>query len=75
MRLCNDHAADGLLLMTAPNVCCPPHPLMSARYLMSLQQLTTLWLADNPCTKLPHYRAVVVANLPKLENLDNVSIK
>ena len=42
---------------------------------MGLQHLRVLWLADNPCTKLRHYRAVVVANLPQLENLDNVAVK
>lgn len=48
---------------------------LSSRYLMPLRELRVLWLADNPCTKLPHYRAFVVANLPKLENLDNVAVK
>lgn len=42
---------------------------------MTLRDLKVLWLADNPCTKLPHYRAFVVANLPGLENLDNVAVK
>lgn len=41
---------------------------------MSLPQLRVLWLADNPCSKLPHYRAFVVANLPNLENLDNLCV-
>lgn len=49
--------------------------LLCVRYLMGLQHLRVLWLADNPCTKLPYYRAVVVANLPDLENLDNVAVK
>ena len=52
------------------DVCAGP-----CRYLMGLQHLRVLWLADNPCTKLPYYRAVVVANLPNLENLDNVAVK
>lgn len=55
-----------------------PYPSLScahARYLMTLRDLKVLWLADNPCTKLPHYRAFVVANLPGLENLDNVAVK
>jgi Leucine-rich repeat (LRR) protein len=30
--------------------------LAELRYIMLLQDLRVLWLADNPCTKLPHYR-------------------
>jgi hypothetical protein len=42
---------------------------------MPLEQLRVLWLSDNPCCQLPHYRAFVVAQLPQLESLDNVPIR
>jgi hypothetical protein len=42
---------------------------------MPLQNLRVLWLAENPCTKLPHYRAFVVAHLPSLENLDDEAVR
>ncbi|WIA13460.1 hypothetical protein OEZ85_007040 [Tetradesmus obliquus] len=48
--------------------------LNDIRFLMPLPHLKVLWLSDNPCAELPHYRQVVVANLPGLEKLDNVEV-
>lgn len=42
---------------------------------MPLQHLRVLWLSDNPCCQLPHYRAFVCAQLPQLESLDNQPIR
>lgn len=42
---------------------------------MPLQHLSVLWLADNPCCTLPHYRPLVIVNMPQLECLDNVPIR
>lgn len=65
------HVSNEWASVAAFCVMCP----VLCRYLMCLQELRVLWLADNPCTKLPHYRAFVVAHLPNLEELDNVPVK
>ena len=33
--------------------------LVELQWLVHLQNLHTLWLSDNPCAELPHYRAQV----------------
>lgn len=45
--------------------------LAEVQYLVSLQQLTVLWLWDNPCADNPNYRAQVISMLPNLVKLDN----
>lgn len=41
---------------------------------MPLQQLKILWLSDNPCAEVPHYRSFVIAHLRSLEKLDNLDV-
>ena len=40
-------------------------------YLKHLPQLRVLWLSENPCTDVEHYRFTVIRNLPGLVKLDN----
>ena len=42
------------------------------KFLKNLPRLTVLWLSDNPCTNVNHYRETVIRNLPHLKKLDNV---
>eukprot|EP00891_Asterochloris_glomerata_P002778 jgi/Astpho2/2778/gw1.00050.205.1_t len=37
--------------------------LVELQWLVHLQDLHTLWLSDNPCAELPHYRAQVCCTL------------
>lgn len=41
-------------------------------HLKELDNLTRLWLSDNPCTDTPNYRHTVIKTLPQLTLLDNV---
>eukprot|EP00055_Hartaetosiga_balthica_P018738 m.135275 g.135275 ORF g.135275 m.135275 type:complete len:231 (-) comp9886_c0_seq1:1002-1694(-) len=43
-------------------------------YLMGLENLTILWISDNPVATAPNYRHTVIRNLPKLEKLDNIDV-
>ena len=36
--------------------------------------LEILWLNENPCTQIQHYREIVIKNLPTLLNLDNTEV-
>ena len=40
--------------------------------LKNLPKLRVLWLSDNPCANVEHYRMTVLKNLPKLTKLDTV---
>mmetsp|Transcript_13752 Transcript_13752/g.32314 ORF Transcript_13752/g.32314 Transcript_13752/m.32314 type:complete len:437 (+) Transcript_13752:67-1377(+) len=44
--------------------------LADVRHLKSLRNLQVLWLSDNPCATLPHYRVYVLQQLPQLKKLD-----
>lgn len=41
-------------------------------HLKELDNLTRLWLSDNPCTETSNYRHTVIKTLPQLTLLDNV---
>lgn len=43
-------------------------------YLVELQDLRKLWLAENPCADFDNYRMTVLKALPQLEFLDNVKV-
>ncbi|XP_054280295.1 uncharacterized protein LOC128998264 isoform X2 [Macrosteles quadrilineatus] len=43
-------------------------------YLRELPDLSTLWLAENPCASSPGYRLAVIKALPRLEKLDDVVV-
>eukprot|EP00873_Tetraselmis_striata_P010561 jgi/Tetstr1/430825/TSEL_020608.t1 len=49
--------------------------LADVQYLVSLPELSVLWLSDNPCAETPDYRAQVIRALPALTKLDNEEIK
>lgn len=38
------------------------------------QQMRVLWLSENPCTALPHYRRYVLHHLPGLTKLDSLDV-
>lgn len=42
--------------------------------LRGLAKLRILWLMDNPCASLPHYRAFAIYCCPGLSNLDGVGV-
>jgi len=43
-------------------------------HLKGLRNLRVLWLGDNPCATLPHYRQYVLHHLPKLEKIDSQDV-
>lgn len=43
--------------------------------LKNLPKLRVLWLSDNPCANVEHYRMTVLKNLPKLTKLDTVVVE
>ncbi|CAG2170632.1 unnamed protein product, partial [Oppiella nova] len=43
-------------------------------YLIDLQELKKLWLAENPCSEFDNYRSTVLKALPNLEYLDNIRV-
>ena len=48
--------------------------LNEIKYLTSCENLSVLWLSENPICDNPNYRAVVVGVLPQLNKLDDVVI-
>jgi len=48
--------------------------LAEVQYLMDLRQLKVLWLSENPCANLPHYRTYVLHHLPGLTKLDAIDV-
>jgi len=46
--------------------------LSELAYLQCLPNLCVLWLSENPCAYLPHYRQTVLRYLPTLRKLDNI---
>lgn len=43
--------------------------------LKNLPKLRVLWLSDNPCATVEHYRMTILKNLPKLTKLDTVVVE
>ena len=43
-------------------------------YLVPLQNLKIIWLAENPIAQIAGYRQHVIRKLPQLEKLDNVEV-
>lgn len=48
--------------------------LSEVQHLVNLRHLRVLWLNDNPCAKLPHYRQYVLHHLPSLAKLDSQDV-
>eukprot|EP00928_Gymnodinium_smaydae_P008855 TRINITY_DN13255_c0_g1_i1.p1 TRINITY_DN13255_c0_g1~~TRINITY_DN13255_c0_g1_i1.p1 ORF type:complete len:475 (+),score=68.17 TRINITY_DN13255_c0_g1_i1:113-1537(+) len=48
--------------------------LEEVTHLANLRQLRVLWLSDNPCATLPHYRLYVLSLLPNLLKLDSQDV-
>ena len=48
--------------------------LNEIKYLTSCENLSVLWLSENPICDNPNYRAVVVGVLPQLNKLDDIVI-
>lgn len=48
--------------------------LNEIKYLTDCQNLSVLWLSENPICDNPNYRAVVICILPQLQKLDDVAI-
>jgi len=43
-------------------------------HLKGLRHMRVLWLGDNPCATLPHYRQYVLHHLPNLEKIDSQDV-
>ena len=48
--------------------------LNEIKYLTECQNLSVLWLSENPICDNPNYRSVVICVLPQLQKLDDVTI-
>lgn len=48
--------------------------LSEVQHLMNLRHLRVLWLNDNPCSTLAHYRHYVLHHLPHLTKLDSQDV-
>lgn len=48
--------------------------LNEIRYLKNLRNMRVLWLSDNPCASLPHYRQYVLHHLPYLTKIDSQDV-
>ena len=48
--------------------------LNEIKYLTDCQNLSVLWLSENPICDNPNYRAVVICVLPQLQKLDDITI-
>lgn len=48
--------------------------LAEVQHLTNLRKLKVLWLNDNPCANLPHYRQYVLHYLPNLAKLDSQDV-
>eukprot|EP00916_Digyalum_oweni_P027539 GHVL01045047.1.p1 GENE.GHVL01045047.1~~GHVL01045047.1.p1 ORF type:complete len:312 (-),score=46.64 GHVL01045047.1:20-955(-) len=48
--------------------------LSDIAYLTELQNLSVLWLSDNPCTNSSIYRDYIIHNLPRLKKLDSSDV-
>ena len=48
--------------------------LNEIKYLTECQNLSVLWLSQNPICDNPNYRAVVICVLPQLQKLDDIAI-
>ena len=48
--------------------------LNEIKYLTDCQNLSVLWLSENPICDNPNYRAVVICVLPQLQKLDDIAI-
>jgi len=43
-------------------------------HLKGLRNMRVLWLGDNPCATIPHYRQYVLHHLPNLEKIDSQDV-
>lgn len=48
--------------------------LNEIKHLTDCQNLSVLWLSENPICDNPNYRAVVICVLPQLQKLDDIAI-
>ena len=48
--------------------------LNEIKYLIDCQNLSVLWLSENPICDNPNYRSVVICILPQLQKLDDIAI-
>ena len=48
--------------------------LNEIKYLTNCENLSVLWLSENPICDNPNYRAVIICILPQLQKLDNIPI-
>ena len=48
--------------------------LNEIKYLTDCQNLSVLWLSENPICDNPNYRAVIICVLPQLQKLDDIAI-
>ena len=48
--------------------------LNEIKYLTNCENLTVLWLSENPICDNPNYRAVIICILPQLQKLDDIPI-
>lgn len=48
--------------------------LSEVLHLRHLRQMKVLWLSDNPCATLPHYRQYVLHHLPNLAKFDSLDV-
>ena len=48
--------------------------LNEIKYLTECQNLSVLWLSENPICDNPNYRSVVICVLPQLQKLDDITI-
>ena len=48
--------------------------LNEIKYLADCQNLSVLWLSENPICDNPNYRSVVICVLPQLQKLDDIAI-
>ena len=48
--------------------------LNEIKYLIHCENLSVLWLSENPICNNPNYRAVVICILPQLQKLDDIAI-
>ena len=48
--------------------------LNEIKHLTNCENLTVLWLSENPICDNPNYRAVIICILPQLQKLDDIAI-
>eukprot|EP00747_Dinoflagellata_sp_TGD_P214445 gnl/TRDRNA2_/TRDRNA2_87307_c0_seq1.p1 gnl/TRDRNA2_/TRDRNA2_87307_c0~~gnl/TRDRNA2_/TRDRNA2_87307_c0_seq1.p1 ORF type:complete len:466 (+),score=69.67 gnl/TRDRNA2_/TRDRNA2_87307_c0_seq1:45-1400(+) len=48
--------------------------LAEVHHLKNLRNMKVLWLSDNPCANLPHYRLYILQLLPHLTKIDSTDV-